>query len=184
MTDSTAPSLNSCRAIRQRLAPRAARIASSRRRPVARINNRFATLTHAISSTTSTPPCSRYRDSRTSRTSSSRNPVASPVKPLFRMYAARAGTRSMRRLTIACIWASSCSMVAPSRRRPIIMLNSLPRSSSDRCARRKGKRHEQSRIPPCRPRHLEVGRQNADDDVLSGIEMDRPADDGAIRAET
>ena len=49
--ESTRLSASSCRTIRHRLAPSAARTASSRARPVPRASSRFATLAHAMSST-------------------------------------------------------------------------------------------------------------------------------------
>ena len=52
--------------------PTAARIAISRRRPVARARRRFATLAHAISRTKLTAPASTRSDRRTFRTSRSR----------------------------------------------------------------------------------------------------------------
>ena len=53
-TASTRPSTSNCLTIFQRLAPSAARIASSLCRLAERINNRFATFAHAISSSNPT----------------------------------------------------------------------------------------------------------------------------------
>ena len=58
--------------MRPRDPPTAARIAISRRRPVARASSRFATLAHAISRTKLTAPASTSSDVRTPRTSTSR----------------------------------------------------------------------------------------------------------------
>ena len=55
-SDSTTLSVSSCRMIRPREPPIAARIAISRRRPVARTSSRFATFAHAMSSTKLTAP--------------------------------------------------------------------------------------------------------------------------------
>src|SRR5437762_2346956 len=57
--------------MRPRPAPIAARIAISRRRPVARTSSRFATFAHAISSTNPTAPASTNSVVRTLRTSTS-----------------------------------------------------------------------------------------------------------------
>ncbi len=63
-TDNSTPSASSRRRRCARPAPSAKRMATSRRRPMARINNRLATLAHAISSTNTTAPSSTHNDSR------------------------------------------------------------------------------------------------------------------------
>ena len=67
--------------MRPREPPIAARIAISRRRPVARTSSRLATLAQAISSTKLTAPTSTSSDERTLLTSTSR--IGSTLKPLF-----------------------------------------------------------------------------------------------------
>ena len=54
IADSSTLSVSSCRTMRQRLAPSASRIATSRRRAAAFDSSRFATLAHAINSTAPT----------------------------------------------------------------------------------------------------------------------------------
>src|SRR5580704_14375306 len=54
-------SINSCRAICQREAPRAERTAISFSRAVVRASSRFATLLHAINSSASTAASKSYR---------------------------------------------------------------------------------------------------------------------------
>ena len=63
-------SVRSCRTTRPRLAPRAARIANSRVRPVERASRRLAMLTHAISRTKPTAPSKTQRRGATSPTMS------------------------------------------------------------------------------------------------------------------
>ena len=74
-------SVSSCRMIRPREPPTAARMAISRRRPVARARRRFATFAQAISSTRLTAPTSTSSDVRTPRTSKSL--IRSTPKLLF-----------------------------------------------------------------------------------------------------
>ena len=71
-SDSTTLSVSSWRMMRPRDPPIAARMAISRRRPVARTSRRFATLAQAISRTKLTAPPSTSSDDRTFRTSTSR----------------------------------------------------------------------------------------------------------------
>ena len=118
------------------------------------------------------------------------------MKPLFRMKAARAGTRSINRSTIVRICAFSCSIVAPARRRAIIRLNSLPRSASDRCAAVNANgtsiatsRHgsSKSRAARRRPRYgFAVDADVASDDGRIAPQLRRPErvgqDDDAIGA--
>ncbi len=73
-------SVSSWRMIRPREPPTAARIAISRRRPVARASRRFATFAHAMRSTNATAPPSTNNDVRTLLTSTSR--TGSTEKPL------------------------------------------------------------------------------------------------------
>ena len=54
--ESSTLSVRSCRTMRPRAAPMAARIAISRERPIARANSRLATLAQAISRTQPTAP--------------------------------------------------------------------------------------------------------------------------------
>ena len=70
--ESSTLSVSSCRTMRPRLAPIAARMAISRRRPMARANSRLATLAQAISRTKLTAPASTSRDERTLPTMASR----------------------------------------------------------------------------------------------------------------
>ena len=69
--ESTRLSASSWRTIRHRLAPSAARTASSRARPVPRASRRLATLAHAMSSTHATAPSQVNSRRRTSATSQS-----------------------------------------------------------------------------------------------------------------
>ena len=64
-SESSTLSVSSCRMMRPRPAPMAARIAISRRRPTARASSRFATFAQAISSTKLTAPTSTSSDERT-----------------------------------------------------------------------------------------------------------------------
>jgi hypothetical protein len=75
-TASSTLSVSSCRTSRPRLAPIAARIDTSRVRPADRASSRFATFTHAISSTQHTAPNSTISELRVSRTSASRSRTA------------------------------------------------------------------------------------------------------------
>ena len=77
--DSIKLSVSSCCMMRQRPAPSATRTASSRRRPVARINSKFATFAHAISSTKPTAPSATSSVGRAWRTSASCSVIA--LKP-------------------------------------------------------------------------------------------------------
>ena len=67
-SDSSTLSVSSCRMRRPRPAPIAARIAISRRRPVARTSSRLATLAQAMSSTKLTAPSRIHSVDCTSRT--------------------------------------------------------------------------------------------------------------------
>ena len=68
---SSALSTSSCRTMRPRLAPIAARIAISRSRMVARASSMLATLQQAITSSRLTAPNSVYSTARKSRTTQS-----------------------------------------------------------------------------------------------------------------
>ena len=68
--------MSSWRTIRQRTAPSAPRIASSRERPVDCASCRFATFAHAISSTIATAPSRTKSGFRTSPTIASLNEAA------------------------------------------------------------------------------------------------------------
>ena len=71
--DSMRLSVSSCRMMRPRPAPMAARTAISRLRVVARASSRFATFAHAMSSTKLTAPSSSQSVGRTFATSASRS---------------------------------------------------------------------------------------------------------------
>ncbi len=68
---SSALSVTSCETSRRRLAPSAARTPSSLVLALARASRRFATLAHAISSTSATAPASRFSVGRVAPTSCS-----------------------------------------------------------------------------------------------------------------
>ena len=72
ITDRSRLSVRSCRRMRPRDPPIAARTAISRVRPVARASSRFATLAHAISRTSATAPSITYSVGRTFWTSTLR----------------------------------------------------------------------------------------------------------------
>ena len=80
-SESSTLSVSSCRMMRPRPAPMAARIAISRRRPTARASSRFATLAQAISSTKLTAPTRTRREERTLLTRASR--IGSTLKAWF-----------------------------------------------------------------------------------------------------
>ena len=78
---SARPSMTSCRRMRARAAPRAARTAISRSRSAARASSRFATFTIATSRTTMTAPSRSIRAERTS-------PVMTSLRNSTRYFAA------------------------------------------------------------------------------------------------
>ena len=83
-TDSTTLSVSSCRTMRPRLAPSAARTASSPVRALARASSRFATLTQQVSRTMPTTPRNMSDVSSTSPpTYASRSDSSAMPRPAF-----------------------------------------------------------------------------------------------------
>ena len=113
-SESSTLSVSSCRMMRPRPAPIAARTAISRLRPVARTSSRFATFAHAMSSTRPTAPSRIHSVVWTSRTisfcsSSTLNPLSRcSTLGYFRLYSFAASARRA--------WA--CCSVMPSFSRP------------------------------------------------------------------
>ena len=97
------------RTIRPRLAPSAARNATSRARSAPRASSRFARFTHAMSSTSPTPPISTSRPVRTSgSTMSSRSSMRLLLHP-----ARDSGCSCATRAAIALTRARPCSRLTP-----------------------------------------------------------------------
>ena len=94
--------------MRQRPAPSVARIAISRRRPVARTRSKFATFAHAIKRTKPTAPKSTSNIGRALRTTASR--IDNALNPLF---ALKLGKRSRYCAAEASRRACACSSVTP-----------------------------------------------------------------------
>ncbi len=183
MTDSTAPSLNSCRAIRQRLAPRAARIASSRAAPRRTHQQQVRDVDACDQQNDEHAALQQIQGQPNVPDELFAKPRRQPGKTTVpHVRGARGHTvheTGDDRLHLGVELFDGRAFAETPDHHAELASPLLVRSLRGR----KGKRYEQGRIPPCRPRHLEVGRQNADDDVLSGIQVDRPADDVAIRAE-
>ena len=101
-------SVRSCRTTRQRPAPSAARIASSRRLPPARISSRLATFAHATSRTSVTAPSRISSGSREEPVSCSR--IGTTAAPTFSLLS---GYCFSRRLAITCRSACACAAEMP-----------------------------------------------------------------------
>ncbi len=118
-TASTALSVSSCRAMAQRLAPSAVRSANSPSRTVARTSSRWATLAHAISSTSATAPSRTSSAGRACLTTSSCSGTAR-----IRTLVPACSGNSLRNWSAipfisACAWAN----VTSGRRRPKTVKN-------------------------------------------------------------
>ena len=113
--DSVKTSAITCR----RSAPSACRSANSRLRLLARMRNRFVTLTPPMRSRPSTPASRRSSVGRTAATSTSRSGITSDRNPASTIIAACGFVRSTT-LLWASTWACACAIVSPGRSRAII----------------------------------------------------------------
>ena len=123
-TPSKTLSVSNWRITRAGLAPRAARIANSRVRPVERARRRLATLTQAIKSTKLTAPSSTSRIPFTLPTTSALRGISETPVPLSASGYAAARFSAMRFMS-----ARASSMVTPGFRRPMEFIPMLMRRS-------------------------------------------------------
>ena len=142
---------SSARARRPRLAPSAARIASSCWRPSARTRNRFATFPQAMSSTT---PTAARRIQRM-RPMSPIDVVGQRTNVRLAVSASRTrrGSSGIMRATSALAWASVTPGFKPRQRLEVEL--DVERRPRDRAA--------SAAAAPDRAQELERGRQHADD---------------------
>ena len=149
-------------------------MATSRRRPMARINNKLATLAHAISSTNTTAPSNTHNDSR----------IPGPTS------ASAIGT-SHERLPFGRRIRKALTINSESRREPRTRLleahaGAQPRRNLQIISLLRGVEIEPKRQPQVHAPELtqiELGARDAEDGVRSAGERDRRAEDGRIAAE-
>ncbi len=121
---SSSDSVNTSAITCRRSAPSACRSANSRLRLLARMRNRFVTLTPPMRSRPSTPASSSSSVGRTAATSTSRSGITSDRNPASAIIAACGFVRSTT-LLCASTWACACAIVSPERSRAI-MWDELP----------------------------------------------------------
>ena len=126
----TAPSVSCKSANRQRPAPNAARMDSSCRRALARVNKRFATLAHASSRTSAMA----LEISRSASRRSPNSSVARGCNPTEVQCACSIGYSAASRSSIVCITTTARAESTPARRRRTVLLSTCkPRSFKAAC---------------------------------------------------
>ena len=164
-----------------RLAPIAARTASSRLRPAARTTSRLATLAHAISSTNATAPISDTIVGRTSPTRSSNIGIDVKVQAgglLDREMLAQVG-RDVVDLDLRLVGAHAGLEPADHAVEHVVAVGGV-----DVDPRRGPHLRRALGVDAGRQQQLEAWRQDADDARAPVAELDVLADDGLIAAET
>ena len=167
-------SVSSCRATRPRVAPSAVRIASSRRRALARASSRLATLAHAMRSTNPTAPSSTRSGVRTSPVRFSRSETALMPRSLSSVGYSRARAAAMPSSS-ACACFSDVPALS---RRDHAHAHSDAAVPEQRFAPL-ADRHNDRRAPPD---HV-VARHDADDRVEPFVQGEAAAQHVRIAAE-
>ncbi len=174
--ENTALSVNSCRTIRARLPPTAARMASSRCRVTPRESRRFVTLAHAIRSTSATATARTDNAGRAGAVMSSTSARACTTTgpPLPKKNSVSRCLGAARAAAVPS--ASACASVTPGFSRASAVKTVAP-------VRRRGRSRNHVRQPEAhaRVRELERRRRHADNRVRVAIDDERGAEDARTR---
>ena len=167
-TPSRMLSARNCRTRRARPAPSAARTATSRVRDCARASSRFATLTHAISSTKLTAPSSTSSVCRTLL----HHPLVQRHGDRGRAAVGSSGTRAARRAATVCSAAVDRGTSLSGFSRATTEIHCAPRACGARSRGVKISGRQNSAFAG----RVDVRRRDADDRARAAVQPDRRAD--------